>query len=98
MFVAWGIPPFSSRYGPLDCVCSCLTIQKELTKLGLKCVIGITTGVNFLGVCGTIGNRREYSLIGEVVNLSSRFMSKGLKYRYEYGLKSIFFLMKKHKI
>ena len=89
MLVAWGIPPFSSRYDPLDCVCSCLTIQQELTKLGLKCGMGVTTGVCFSGVCGTIGNRREYSLIGEVVNLSSRFMSKGLKYRDENGLKSI---------
>ena len=89
MLLAWGIPPFSSRYDPLDCVCSCLTIQQELSKLGLKCGMGVTTGVCFSGVCGTIGNRREYSLIGEVVNLSSRFMSKGLKYRDEHGLKSI---------
>ena len=89
MLVAWGVPPFSSRYDPLDCVCSCLTIQHELTKLGLKCGMGVTTGVCFSGVCGTIGNRREYSLIGEVVNLSSRFMSKGLKYREEHGLNSI---------
>ena len=89
MLVAWGIPPFSSRYDPLDCVCSCLTIQQELKKLGLKCGMGVTTGVCFSGVCGTIGNRREYSLIGEVVNLSSRFMSKGLKYREEHGLNSI---------
>ena len=85
----WGISPFSSRYDPLDCICSCLTIQQELTKLG------ITTRVSFLGFCGTIGNRREYSLIGEVVNLSSRFMSKGLKYRYENGLKSIFVIDEK---
>ena len=89
MLIAWGIPPFSSRYDPLDCVCSCLTIQQELTKLGLKCGMGVTTGVCFSGVCGTIGNRREYSLIGEVVNLSSRFMSKGLKYRDEHKLNSI---------
>ena len=89
MLVAWGIPPFSSRYDPLDCVCACLTIQTELTKLGLKCGMGVTTGVCFSGVCGTVGNRREYSLIGEVVNLSSRFMSKGLKYREENGLNSI---------
>ena len=89
MLIAWGIPPFSSRYDPLDCVCSCLTIQQELKKLGLKCGMGVTTGVCFSGVCGTIGNRREYSLIGEVVNLSSRFMSKGLKYRNEHGLNSI---------
>ena len=89
MLIAWGIPPFSSRYDPLDCVCSCLTIQHELKKVGLKCGMGVTTGVCFSGVCGTIGNRREYSLIGEVVNLSSRFMSKGLKYRDEHGLNSI---------
>ena len=89
MLVAWGVPPFSSRYDPLDCVCACLTIQQELQKLGLKCGMGVTTGVCFSGVCGTIGNRREYSLIGEVVNLSSRFMSKGLKYREEHGLNSI---------
>ena len=97
MLIAWGIPPFSSRYDPLDCVCSCLTIQQELTKLGLKCGMGVTTGVCFSGVCGTIGNRREYSLIGEVVNLSSRFMSKGLKYRDERGLNSILVIDEKTK-
>ena len=98
MLVAWGVPPFSSRYDPLDCVCSCLTIQKELTKLGLKCGMGVTTGVCFSGVCGTVGNRREYSLIGEVVNLSSRFMSKGLKYREEHGLQSIIVIDEKTQI
>ena len=80
MLMVWGIPPYSSRDDPLSCVCSCMTILAELKKLGLKCGMGVATGTCFTGVCGTVGGRREYSLLGEIVNLSSRYMSKGLEY------------------
>lgn len=41
-----------------------------------KCSIGIGTGLVFAGVVGTTGNRREYSVIGDSVNLSARIMQK----------------------
>ena len=80
MYVVWGIPPYSSRNDPLDCVCSGMTILDEFEKLNLNCGMGVATGTSYTGICGTFGNRREYSLLGEIVNLSSRYMSKGLEY------------------
>ena len=77
MLVAWGLPPLSSRNDPLDAVSSCITILHEFNKLGVQCGMGLTTGTCFTGVCGTVGNRREYSMLGEVVNLASRYMSEG---------------------
>lgn len=77
MLNVWGIPPFSSIDDPSRAVVTGISISKELAKIGYHCVIGITTGTCFSGVCGTLGNRREYSLLGEVVNLSARYMGKG---------------------
>ena len=48
--------------------------------------MGITTGTCFTGVCGTIGNRREYSLLGEITNLSARHMQKAIYYAKEKKL------------
>ena len=76
MLNVWGIPPYSSPDDPICAVVTGLTIVRELEKIGYNCVVGITTGTCFSGVCGTLGNRREYSLLGEVVNLSARYMSK----------------------
>lgn len=41
----------------------------------VSCSIGVTTGKVF---CGAVGShiRREYALIGDVVNLSARLMGK----------------------
>ena len=89
MLVAWGLPPMSSRNDPLDAVCSCITILHEFNKLGFQCAMGLTTGTCYTGVCGTVGNRREYSMLGEVVNLASRYMSEGLKYMAKNKLNNI---------
>ena len=89
MLVAWGLPPLSGRNDPLDSVSSCITILHEFNKLGLQCAMGLTTGTCFTGVCGTVGNRREYSMLGEIVNLASRYMSEGLKYMAKNKLNSI---------
>ena len=97
MLMVWGIPPYSSRDDPLSCVCSCMTILAELKKLGLKCGMGVATGTCFTGVCGTVGGRREYSLLGEIVNLSSRYMSKGLEYMKKNNLDSILVIDEKTK-
>ena len=97
MLVAWGLPPLSGRNDPLDSVSSCITILHEFNKLNLKCAMGLTTGTCFTGVCGTVGNRREYSMLGEVVNLASRYMSEGLKYMAKNKLNSILVIDEKTK-
>ena len=52
--------------------------KKEDTEkrktVGINIKIGIATGIVFAGVVGTSGSRREYSVLGDSVNLSARLM------------------------
>ena len=80
MLCCWGLPPFSSCDDSVRAVLSANLIVKELKdKHDVKALIGITTGCCFAGVCGSAGGRREYSLLGEVVNLSARFMQTAIE-------------------
>ena len=71
---ALGLPPFAHEDDPARGVQSALMIRKELTSLRVRSYIGITTGRIF---CGSVGNtsRREYTIIGNAVNLSARLMA-----------------------
>jgi len=75
---ALGLPPFSHEDDPTRGVQAALIIRKELTKLKVRSSIGIATGRIF---CGSIGNesRREYTTIGNAVNLSARLMGAASK-------------------
>lgn len=70
---ALGLPPFSHEDDPARGVQSALMIRKELVSLNVPSYIGVTTGRIF---CGSVGNesRREYTIIGNAVNLSARLM------------------------
>ena len=59
---------------PVRAVLAALELVRALSRLGCACSIGITTGVVYAGVVGTSGSRREYSVLGDSVNLSARFM------------------------
>lgn len=86
ILACWGLPPISSIDDHAKGVYGVLTLMKELKRLGCGAKIGLTTGTCFSGVCGNIGNRREYSLLGEVVNLSARHMQQALYYANEKKL------------
>lgn len=64
MLLCWGLPPISNPDDHLRGVLSGLTLIKELKKMDCNAFMGLTTGTCFSGVCGTLGNRREYSLLG----------------------------------
>jgi class 3 adenylate cyclase/tetratricopeptide (TPR) repeat protein len=70
---ALGLPPFSHENDPARGVQAALTIRRELQAMKVRSYIGVTTGRIF---CGSIGNeqRREYTIIGNAVNLSARLM------------------------
>ncbi|HEU0295921.1 MAG TPA: adenylate/guanylate cyclase domain-containing protein [Anaerolineales bacterium] len=70
---ALGLPPFAHEDDPARGVQAALVIRRELQHLKVKSNIGVTTGRIF---CGSIGNdqRREYTIIGNAVNLSARLM------------------------
>ncbi len=73
IIAALGMPPFSHEDDPTRGVQAALMIRKELEGLKFRSNIGVTTGRIF---CGSIGNdsRREYTIIGNAVNLSARLM------------------------
>ncbi|HET9907383.1 MAG TPA: AAA family ATPase [Anaerolineales bacterium] len=70
---AFGLPPFAHEDDPTRGVQAALLIRKKLTSRKVRSNIGVTTGRIF---CGSIGNeeRREYTTIGNAVNLSARLM------------------------
>jgi class 3 adenylate cyclase len=78
MLIVWGLPPYSNPDDPVRSVQSALSLVKELKKYNCGAYMGITTGSCFSGVCGTHGGRREYSLLGEIVNLSARHMQQAI--------------------
>jgi len=79
MLVCWGLPPLSATDDHLRSVLTGFDLIKELKQLDCTAYIGISTGTAFSGVCGTIGNRKEYSLLSEIVNLSARNMQKSIE-------------------
>ncbi|HEY5731772.1 MAG TPA: AAA family ATPase, partial [Anaerolineales bacterium] len=78
LVAALGLPPFAHEDDPARGVQAALMIRKELARLKVRSYIGITTGRIF---CGSIGNesRREYTTIGNAVNLSARLMGAAVK-------------------
>ena len=85
LLIAWGLPPLSNHDDSLRAVLTGINIIQELKAYksekwgacGAK--IGISTGYCFSGICGNIGNRREYSVLGEIVNLAARYMQRSMK-------------------
>lgn len=73
ILAALGLPPFAHEDDPTRGVQAALMIRKELNGLKVRSSIGVTTGRIF---CGSIGNdlRREYTVIGNAVNLAARLM------------------------
>jgi class 3 adenylate cyclase len=73
LVAALGLPPLAHEDDGVRGVRAAMAMQAELRKLGMRSAIGVTTGQAF---CGSIGNaiRREYTLMGDVVNLAARLM------------------------
>ena len=78
MLCCWGLPPFSSAEDPVRAILSGNCILKELSNnFKINASIGIATGRCFTGVCGSVGGRKEYSLLGDIVNFSAELMTLG---------------------
>lgn len=75
---AFGLPPLTHVDDPLRGVQAAMLIRDALQERGLRGAIGVTTGRVFCGLIGT-DNRREYTFLGNSVNLAGRLMSLALQ-------------------
>jgi predicted ATPase/class 3 adenylate cyclase len=73
MLAALGLPPLSHEDDARRGALAALDIKARLDELGQTTSLGVNSGNVF---CGTIGDatRCEYTLIGDVVNVSARLM------------------------
>ncbi|CAD8204339.1 unnamed protein product [Paramecium octaurelia] len=79
LIVVFGLPPMAKQDDPARAVMTAITMKQELDAINCGCKIGISTGCTFAGVVGTSGSRREYSVIGDAVNLAARLMQIACK-------------------
>jgi class 3 adenylate cyclase/tetratricopeptide (TPR) repeat protein len=77
MVAAFGLPPVAHEDDPVRAVRAALGIRARLDRGGVRHAIGIASGRAFCGSVGS-GLRREYTMIGGVVNLAARLMQTAL--------------------
>lgn len=72
----WGLPPMAHEDDATRAVLAAQMIRSKLKSPDINCwcCIGISTGTVFSGVVGTSGSRKEFSVLGDVVNVSARIM------------------------
>ncbi|CAD8172324.1 unnamed protein product [Paramecium pentaurelia] len=74
LIIVFGLPPLSHQNDAVRSILTAQLMRIELPKINCGCAIGIVTGTVFAGVVGTSGSRREYSVLGDSVNLAARLM------------------------
>jgi adenylate cyclase 10 len=76
----WGLSPMAHEDDAARAILCAQGIRRELIKLnGTTCNIGISSGEMFVGVVGTSGSRKEFSVLGDVANLAARIMYYPIK-------------------
>lgn len=73
LVIGFGVPPFSHENDSVRCVMAGMVLLEKLRILGVQPNIGIATGTCYSGVIGS-EQRREYTIMGAVVNLAARLM------------------------
>ena len=75
LVAALGLPPLAHEDDPARGVQAAVAMCQALAASGRRVAAGVTTGRAF---CGTVGSRwrREYTMLGGVVNLAARLMQE----------------------
>ncbi|WP_026897631.1 AAA and adenylate/guanylate cyclase domain-containing protein [Daejeonella oryzae] len=78
ILIIFGPPPSAHKDNPVRSLRTAIDIKDALGKEGYTNSVGVTSGKAF---CGLIGNNifRQYTVIGDVVNLGSRLAQLQLK-------------------
>eukprot|EP00947_MAST-08B_sp_MAST-8B-sp1_P000620 g620.t1 len=78
LIAVFGLPPLAHKDDATRAALCSLAVCGKLHELGLpQCAVGVTSGTAFCGVVGHRGGRREYTVLGDVVNLAARLMQHG---------------------
>ena len=73
LVAAFGLPPLSHEDDPERSVRAALSMSSVLQEMKVHTSIGVATGRVYCGSVGTT-ERREYTMMGAVVNLAARLM------------------------
>jgi len=73
MLILFGAPPHSHEDDPERAVRCALELQQMASRQGMQLACGVTTGRVFAGPVGGF-TRREYTVMGDAVNLAARLM------------------------
>ena len=77
LLAAFGLPPAAHEDDPSRAVMAALEVENAVADQGLRSAIGITTGGIFFGPVGGLA-RRDYMVLGDVVNLAARLMQSAV--------------------
>lgn len=71
----WGLSPLAHHDDPARAILAAFNMRRKLKTIdNTWCNVGIATGDVFSGVVGTSGSRKEFSCLGDSVNLAARIM------------------------
>ena len=78
LIACFGLPPSSHENDAPRSVLAGMALASSLLLDGLHASVGVTNGLVFCGVVGNQGGRREYTVLGDTVNLSARLMQHAM--------------------
>ena len=72
----FGLPPLPHENDPERAIRAARSLVNHISRVGrgVSCHVGVTTGTAFCGVIGS-RKRREYTVMGDMVNLAARLMT-----------------------